>query len=385
MTVFRPVFLFFAVCVSASAGDSKSPVPATDEWEYSLSAGPAWRQAGTLSFSGGSRSGGIVIPSFVGSNSLTVPPIGSATELGDRVYDDGFVRTDASTAIDGYTGYWGYRHDSQVAGDNLSMNATGYQSRRTDTLIRGAAAAGDRREQGIAPFLEFDATCRREFQGFRPGFSASFSWLPVRMTRTWRDFTLTQRRDDYRHDWTDTYNLGGYGDEVPSAPHEGTMEGPGFLLENLPDSRTMNEVWIGSESALISNSVITRFHADHSTFSFGPTLKRQLAPEWSIAVGTGVSLHWLHWSASQNERLTLAQGTTRTTLHEWDNASSGDKILGGLYLQLALDWHPKPQDCSLQLLLRGDLGQSTAMIVGPSRLAYDVDGYTVALLFTHAL
>ncbi len=151
MTVCRTILMLFAACACAWAGDAKSPVATAGDWEYSLSAGPAWRRSGTLNFTGGSLSGSAFIPSFVGSNVLIVPPIGPATEIGDRFYDDGYVRTDPSTAIDGYTGYWGYQNATQVAGDNLAMHATGFQSIRSDSLTRSTAPAFDRREQGISP------------------------------------------------------------------------------------------------------------------------------------------------------------------------------------------------------------------------------------------
>ena len=44
------------------------------------------------------------MPSFVGENVLVTPPIGPADAIGDRQYDDGFVRLDGSTAIDGLLG-----------------------------------------------------------------------------------------------------------------------------------------------------------------------------------------------------------------------------------------------------------------------------------------
>ncbi len=207
----------------------------------------------------------------------------------------------------------------------------------------------------------------------------------MKLNRSWSDFALTQRRDDFRHDWTDEYNLGGFGALVPSAPYSGSAEGPGFLLENIPDSRTLNEVLTGSETAVISNAVATRFRADHSTISFGPTLKRQLTEAWSVEAGVGISLHWLHWSASQHEKLTVSKGATRTVINHWEDSSSGNTMLSALYLQVATEWQPKQQDWALKALLRGDLGESFSMTVGPSRLGYEVDGFTAAVMVTFAL
>jgi hypothetical protein len=370
---------------AALAGDSKAATVTRGNWEFSLSAGPAWRQSGTLGFTGGSRSGGLLIPSFVGENSLFAPPIGDAAAIGNRQYNDGFVRLDGSTAIDGYTTYWGYQNAGQVSGDNLTFQATGFQSIRSDSLIRGNAPSFSRREQTIAPVIQFDGRFAGEFAGIRPGFSASLTWSPVELDRVWSDFSLTQTRDDFRHDWTDTYNLGGFGPQIPSAPYSGSAAGPGFTLENIPDSRGFQSVLIGSDSALFENTVATRFRADHTAFSFGPTIQRAVDPSWSIDAGAGISLNWLHWSAAQGERLARTQAAVTTTHQRWDDASSGDKLVAGLYFQVGAEWTPPGQEWSLKGFLRTDIGGSFSKQVGPSRITYDTDGFTAAFLISHPL
>jgi hypothetical protein len=385
----RPHFvpLLLAFPCAAIAGDAKSPVAPSGDWEFSLSAGPAWRQSGTLGFSGGSRSAGVAIPSFVGDNVLITPPIGAADAYGTRTYDDGFVGTDMSTEIDGLTSYWSYQNSSQVnlASDSISFHATGFQSIRSDARSVVAAPSMDDPQRGIAPVLQFDAKYKREIAGIRPGFSIFMAWSPVDFDNEWSDFSLGQTRDDYRHDWTDVYNLGGFGALIPTAPYSGAPDSPGFLLENIPDSRSMVAVPIGSENALVSNRVSTRFSADHTTLSFGPTMSRQLNPEWNIHAGVGVSLHWLHWSASQQEQLSVSQGNTRTVIGDWHDSSSGNRILAGFYLQIAVEWTPADYDWSLKTLLRTDLGQSFSEQVGPSRITYDTDGLTAAMMLSHPL
>jgi hypothetical protein len=97
-------------CSAAIAEDAKTPVATSGDWEFSLSAGPAWHQSGTLDFSGGSRGSVVAIPSFVGDNVLITPHIGAADAYDEREYDDGFVLTDPSTQIDRLTGYWSYQN-----------------------------------------------------------------------------------------------------------------------------------------------------------------------------------------------------------------------------------------------------------------------------------
>jgi hypothetical protein len=384
----RPVWLLFAASSAALAGDAKSPVPPASsggDWEFSLSAGPAWRQSGELGFHGGSRSAGLPIPPFVGGETLVVPDIGPDNEFADRTYNDGFVHRDPSTGIDGYTTNWGYQNSGQVAGDDIAFHATGFKSVRSDTRTVGEAPSSRRDEDGIAPVLDFAATYKHEINGLRVGVSASLIWSPVKLDRDWSDFSLRQVRDDFRHDWTDHYNLGGVGDLIPPAPYTGTAAGPGFVLENLPDSRDFDSVQIGSEDAWLTNHVSTRFRADHTTVSFGPTLARRLDDSWNLQAGFGVSLHWLHWSASQEESLTVSSGGTSTEFARWNNDKSGDEILGGVYLQIGAEWTPKGQDWSIKSFLRKDVGTSFSENIGPSEITYDVDGFTAAVMVSHAL
>lgn len=386
MTFTRPALLLLAATSAAVAGDSKSPVPAsTGDWEFSLSAGPAWRQSGELGFRGDSRSAGISIPSFVGGNRLEEPSIGRDDSIGNRTYDDGYVRRDDGTAVDGYTTHWGYQNSGQVNGDEISFHATGFQSIRSDIRTMSAAPDSHRNEQGIAPVLDFSGTYKKEVFGFRPGFSASLAWSPVKFGTTWSDFALSQTRNDFRHDWTDTYNLGGVGDLIPDAPYSGSSSAPGFILENIPDSRELDSVQIGSDHANLTNRISTRFRADHTTISFGPTLERRLNDSWTLQGGLGVSIHWLHWSATQQESLTVTRNGKTKNFASWSDKSSGDEILGGVYFQIGAEWTPENQPWSMKSFLRKDFGNRLSEKVGPSRVTYDVDGFTAAVMVSHAL
>lgn len=383
----RTIPLFLASCLPAIAGSAKSPASSSGDWEFSLSAGVGWRHSGSIDFTGGSRQGAFPIPSFVGDAGLTTPQIGAENAFGERFYDDGFVRLDSSTAIDGLTSHWGYENASQVdvAGDTIRFRATGFESIRNDMHTFSNPPSASSRERSLAPVLQFNARHKRETSGFRPGLSVLFSWNPVRFDRQWTDFSLLQTREDFRTEWTDAFNLGGFGSLVPSAPYAGEPDSPGFLLENLPDSRTMVTVPIGLEEALVGNRVTTRFRADHTTLSLGPTLTHELNPQWNLEAGIGVSLHWLRWSARQNEQWTATQEGTRTVISEWNDASSGNRILAGAYLQIAAEWMPDDKPWSIQGMLRLDRGQSMSRQIGPSQLRYDADGMMMALMWRHPL
>ncbi len=129
----------------------------------------------------------------------------------------------------------------------------------------------------------------------------------------------------------------------------------------------------------------TRFRADHTAISFGPTLERRLDQCWTLQGGAGVTLHWLHWSATQDESLTVARNGKVTEFASLSDKSSGDEILGGVYLQIGAEWQPKNLDWSIKSFLRKDFGATFSEKVGPSRVSYDVDGFTAAVMVSHAL
>ena len=367
------------------AGDAKSPVSTTSggDWQFSISAGLAHRQAGTVGFSGGSRSGGFPVPSFVGDNILIVPPVGSPGRIGNRIYDDGYVLRDGSTRIDGLTTNWGYQNASQAGNDEIAFHSTGFMSTRSELASIDLPLSAESDQRGLVPVLQFDAQYQHPWHGWKTGVSATFSWMPVKMDRSWSDFAISQRRDDFRLDYTDRYNLGGVGAFLPGAPYSGTAGAPGFVLENIPDSRGIDQVLIGSESAVVSNLVTTRFRAAQTSLSFGPTLEREINANWSLQAGAGISLHWLHWSAKQHETLTATLDSGNSALvADWRDSSSGDRVLPAIYLQVGAAWNPDDEMWSIRSFLRADIGSSTSFRVGPSKYTYDVDGYTAAVMLS---
>lgn len=367
-----------------SAGDAKSALSGSggSDWDYSFSIGQAVRQAGNFGFAGGSRSGSTVIPSFVGSNILTPPPIGDATLIGERTYNDGFVGLDNSTAGDGLTANWGYQSSGQVTGDTLAFQATGFQSIRQDQRLSEPSLAFDESERTLAPVLHFEGRSRHFIHGIQLGFSTTLVWSALDLNERWSDFQLTQGRDDFRRDWTDEYNLGGFGALIPSAPFSGSAGGPGFLLENIPDSRTLNVVQIGSEGAVLSNDITTRIEGGHATFSFGPTFTKQVNESWNFVGSVGLAVHWVQFTARQEETLSVSQGGTSREFRSWSDTTSKSRFLGGAYLQVGAEWTPPAHNIALQGFMRADFGQEFATQVGPTRINYDPDGLSAGLLMS---
>ena len=144
-------------------------------------------------------------------------------------------------------------------------------------------------------------------------------------------------------------------------------------------------IQIGSDNALLTNRVSTRFRADHTSLSFGPTAERAIDKEWTVQGGLGVSLHWLHWSATQNETLTVTHKGVTRDFATWRDKNSGDQILSGVYLQIGAEWSPANQPWSVKSFLRKDFGSTFSEKIGRSRVSYDLNGITAAVMVSHAL
>jgi len=323
------------LCPSATAlaGDAKgaSVAPSSGDWEFSISAGPAMRNMGQLKINSGYRSGGFALPPLVGSDSLTVPPIGPDGAIGDREYNDGYVRQDGGTPVDGTTWYWGYDNASQVQGDSLVYTATGFQS-----ILGGASSAPNGGAyskdslRGVAPHIQFDARSPHYLGPFRLGFSAGFDFLKTGQAIAYSNFGASQTRDDYRLDYVDTYALQGV--IPPQAPYQGSLGGPGPLIDNIPFNRAVTAVLLGTDTATFNNQVWSSIDIDTFSFTMGPTMSWSKGP-FQVALSGGLMVSIYDWDARQSEVLNASTANGTQRIATWAEGDSGTTVRPGLYVQ----------------------------------------------------
>ncbi|WP_035607376.1 hypothetical protein [Haloferula sp. BvORR071] len=369
----------------ATAGDAKSAgvtTSAAGDWEFSISAGPAWRQLGDVRVLGGYRSGGLAIPSLVGGDSLVTPPIGDPGTYGDRTYNDGYVRQDAGTPADGYTWNWGYDRADQLQGNQLAFAATGAQSIYSEN--RSALGAGpipSSELEGLAPHLQFDAVSPHRLGPFRVGFSAGLDYMSADRNLAFSGFSMTQLRQDYRLDYVDRYDVSGV--LVPQAPYQGTSGGPGPTIGNLPSSREMTPVLIGSESAVFSNTVFSSLELNALNITLGPSLTLSQG-DFDFAVSAGFSLNVYDWEARQDERLDVTTAGGTTAYARWLDQDDGVKFRPGVYLQ---------GDASYRLtdligvtgFARLDAAKDFTVGAGPTHYEVDPSGVTIGMMLRYRL
>lgn len=366
----------------AFAGGPKSPISTSGDWEFSLSAGPAVRNVGQIKINSGYRSGGLTLPSFVGGSSLTVPPVGDAGAFADREYNDGYVRQDAGTPLDGSTWNWGYDDASQIQGGQLIYTATGFESTRTDTAnLPSAGPASKDSLRGIAPHIQFDARSPHYMGSFRIGFSAGFDFTAVDQSLAFSNYSATQTREDYRLDYQDHYDLNGV--IPPLAPYQGTFGGPGPLIDNLPTFRSITPVLVFTDRANFSNQVGSSINIDAFSFTFGPTLGIEYE-KFNFTCSGGLIVNIYDWSASQTETLTASSGAGSSKIARWTESDSGTKIRPGVYAQADLSYAVH-EEVMLGGFLRFDAAQEFRAQAGPTIYKIDPYGVTAGLQIRFAL
>ena len=381
---FPSPLLAIALISPAVAGDAKSPVATSPGgWEFSLSAGPSVRNVGQIKINSGYRSGGFLLPSFVGDNSLVTPPVGDPGVYGDRTYDDGYVFRDASTeGVDGSTWYWGYNSASQVQGDELVFHATGFQSIRADAT-RAPAGGPSTSDSliGAAPHIQFDARSPHFLGPFRLGFTAAMDFTKVGQSLAFSNFAATQTRDDFRLDYEDRYDLDGV--IPPQAPYAGGFDGPGPLIGNLPVIRTVTPVLLGTDTAVVSNQVWSSIDIDALSFTFGPTLGLERGA-FDFAVSGGLIVNLYDWSARQSETLSVTSAAGTAGVARWAESSSGAAVRPGLYLQ-GESGYAFTENFGLGAYLRLDAAPEFRAQAGPTVFKIDPYGLSVGLQFRYQL
>ncbi|MFC7338217.1 hypothetical protein ACFQY0_13565 [Haloferula chungangensis] len=378
----KQVFIFLLLATPAFGGDAKSPVSSGGNWQWTVSAGPAIRNIGTLKINSGYRSGGVIPPSFVGSSSLTEPNVGAESSTDDRFYNDGYVRQDAGTSTDGNTWYWGYDNAAQVQDKQLAYSATGYQSILRDSYSIPSFGASSRDSlRGFSPHIQVDARGPQKLWGFQLGFSGGFDFTHVDQSLAYSNYSGNQFRDDYRLDYVDSYDLNGV--IPPLAPYFGTLGGPGPVIGNVPTSRSITPVLLFTDTASFSNQVWSSIDINVFSFTVGPTLTRSWGP-LSMSLQGGLIFNIYDWDAQQGERLTGSNSSGTSTVANWAEGDSGTKFRPGLYGQADISYDVG-NNWAIGCYFRVDTAAEFRAQAGPSTFKVDPSGYSAGFQLRYLL
>jgi hypothetical protein len=356
------------------AGGSKSAMTARNgDWQWSLSGGPSWHYMGRLTIDGGSRSQSLMLPSFVGSSSLTVPPIGDAAANDERFYNDGYVRQDAGTVNDGTTWFWGYDNASQVSNGNLVYQATGFESIRNDSIntAAGRRSSDSMTAPGIS--LRADVTTPWTVGPFKVSGMIGLNVTSDSQSYHYGNHSTFQTRDDYRLDHADTYGLDGV--IPPAAPYAGGIGGPGPLINNIPTTRSMTPVLVFTDTAVFANNVRAEFENDMVGLSAGASLDYHEAP-WTFILSGGLVLEFHHYTASQNESLNVSTASSSAQFASWSDRNSGVKFRPGLFIEAAARY-AIDGGCFIDGFVRGEIADDFRVSAGPTRFEFEPIGFSI--------
>ena len=368
--------LSLVLSATFSAGGSKNAdAGKQDGWQWSISGGPSWNYMGRLGFNGGSRSQNLTLPSLVSGASLVVPPVGDEQAVGDRLYLDGYVRQDAGTEVDGSTWYWGYDQPSQVVGDSLVYHATGYESVRSDSISSAAGRRSSDSLLGSGISLRADVTTPWSLGPFRVGGMLGLAAASDSQSYRFGNFNAVQTSENFRHDYRDTYDLDGV--VPPAAPYSGGPGGPGPLIWNIPNSRSITTTLASTDTAVFANDVHARFENQMLSLALGGSLAYAEGP-WTLTAASGLALEFHHYDARQTETLTATTATGKRTVANWSDHSSGTKIRPGVFAELAAR-RALDDRLFIEGFLRGEVAETFSVSAGPSVFDFEPYGFSMGV------
>ncbi|HLX70635.1 MAG TPA: hypothetical protein VKV04_13495 [Verrucomicrobiae bacterium] len=246
----------------------------------------------------------------VGRSFSTGAPLAAnrRTPDGDRYnYDNGYVLVDSSGNFGGQSWNWGYDNASQVnsKANTISFNRTVATGLPSENSGDGSSYFG--------PELAYDYTLGETdwWHHLRVGIESAVNFMPVGFNSgSHVDASLAQQTDTY------TYTPG---TTPPSAPYQGSRNGPGFVI-NVPASSSAVSIIPGA-------TFIAHQHFDAKLWGarLGPCVELPVSQKLDLLLTGGLAAGLIDGSASWNETLVLpggvgslaAQGTGHDTSVLW--------------------------------------------------------------------
>jgi len=313
-----------------------------------------WRRLGGTSissnFQGSSFNDRFFVPAFES---------GSATEVGDRSYDNGgFVNVGAGTAATGLTSHFGYPGGATISGDNLLFSRSG------GTALDFPSSGSSSDDTVAAPYFEL-AYLRPIRPNVEFGFVGNFSYAEL-------DSSISERIGESSITTEDRYALNGV--IPPTGGYVGPFSGPGPLILNIPTERTQNFTPNGSRTH--------RFESDTDlySFAFGTEVSWKANERMYLGLGGGVVMNIADWEASSEVPM-IAPGTTQVESVRF--TESDDEFLWGFYLKASMGYQFNER-WGIDTFYRYDWNESLTGNVGPTEFKVDLTGWSTGLSVTYS-
>ena len=213
----------------------------------------------------------------------------------DHYYDDGYNRTDSSSAGAGVldTTYWGYRNASQY--DPLGDGGNGTITMNSSRTTIDANSSSEMSED-IQPALEvYWQTDLTDNKRWNFGVRAALRWQNIRINNRVQYGTTIDTISD-------TYSLNG--STPPGAPFDGVLDGWGYaLLGDTPDRAE-------TSAAGASVAATRKLNANLFGLDVGPTASLNIIEDLSVAASAGGTVAWMQSSFSYSDGDLASGGST---------------------------------------------------------------------------
>jgi len=257
------------------------------------------------------------------NNIAARPDLGPADGYADRTYADGYVFMDEGTAdpdafLPGQTWFWGYQNADQYDGASVRFSSGPYTDVRNQALPLTAVSEEERFDQrgvDVAAQYRFWHT-----RWFAAGMAAGFTGLNEQRT----EMEVEQRWDRntrITRQTVDRYNAPF--EPFPAAGHVGTLEGPGYLVNNIPDAREEVEVERRVRTGFVRSELDVEF--EMMEVRLGPAL--WFTPHPRVGLMFTPHLRMAHVRAVATAR-TLVQPAARAAFVYEDRQRQRDWVTG---------------------------------------------------------
>jgi hypothetical protein len=243
-----------------------------------------------------------------GGFAASAPPPPAAGGAVNRNYKDGFVNVDSSGNAGGQTWNWGYQHASQAPGN--------------DTLLMHVDSVG-----GVNLTRQDDPSLGFEFSYARDFAHADWGNWGVKFAFGYSRINLQDNQPQTASvtQITDTYALGGI--QVPLAPYNGSLNGPGAVIGSAPTSRTTTVVPGGA-----MNTGSRGIDATLYDFRLGPNAEFRLSKRLSLQLSGGLAL------GVADSTFSFSETTTAAGVVSASGSSHDTGFLVGAYAEAGLAW-----------------------------------------------
>lgn len=367
----KSLFLLYSLSIVVHAGppdigtvaakNPKEPIAAVTVPEpkatWTVGAGALWRQMGEVQFHGGRRANASHLPAGINRRSGAGHP-------------NGYVLPDSSGTSQ--TWNWGYDSPSQISGNYLMLDAySSSLNSRTSVSKYNTDWSEDLESAGFYLSLESPTL----FQSNKLTLSASlgYSFTEDEVSQNSLAFRAIRSNVLRTYHGRDFYDVSALS-PLPSAPNQGTFNGPGPIIDVNPVQRSggVKESIAGTEifTSHLQQSLEVQLH----TLSLGPRAGVELGNVRLLA-GLGFALNIAPWDAESVETLTSSRSGV---LRKWHDSSSGTEILPGAYAELSAEWNFAKQ-WLLSAGARYDWSESLKGEVGNASFDVDLGGWTAML------